>query len=535
MNLPRLQVLKISIITFFILIVTRLFYWQIIKSPSLRIKTQLQTYKLTEVVPARGIIYSSDNYPLALNQTLYQVTLYLPVFKEKLEDNLKTLEKIKPGFVSQYLNYSQVQGQRWVNLPLPLFLPEEISQISVDGLTFQPVQKRLYSENTLASEIIGSLNSNNLPVSGLESFYHKQLQGKSGYSWTQKDALENPILSKRGWFLPKVDGVDLHLTLNRAIQSLAEEELASGLSNFAADSGIIIVMKPENGSILALTNLVASGSSIQKPTKTLAVSDLFEPGSIFKPIVLSMALEEKSISQDFICFQCHSPKRIGEFQINNWDNSTHPNSTLKDIIKNSDNIGMSYIMDSLGLENFLKYFKSLGLNTKTGIDLPGETKPLSKQTWPKIDQATASFGQGFAITPIQMITAFNAIANNGNLVKPHFAQNYSVKNQSTVVFSSKTTELTKDILKYATEKGAVSGFKPKNLEVCGKSGTAQIALLGTYQENFFQASYIGFSPCSNPKFTIFVSIKNPKTSPWGSSTAAPIWFNLASKISNLLY
>lgn len=256
-----------------------------------------------------------------------------------------------------------------------------------------------------------------------------------------------------------------------------------------------------------------------------------------------MALDQKSINTDYICDDCSHPRTIGEYTISNWDNSTHPNSTLKDIILNSDNIGMSYIISHLGLNNFLSYYQKLGLNKKTGIDLQGESKPTVKTSWPEIDLATASFGQGIVVTQINMLQAFNVIANNGYLIKPkvakYFSDNfnqiyYPKKQPSIPVFSIESVSQMKNILKYAVENGVVNQFRPKNLEVCAKSGTAQVAVKGSYTDSSTIASYIGFSPCNNPKFTMIVTINNPKSSPWGSSTAAPIWFELASKINHLL-
>jgi cell division protein FtsI/penicillin-binding protein 2 len=302
-------------------------------------------------------------------------------------------------------------------------------------------------------------------------------------------------------------------------------------------------MESQTGQILAMTSLVATSSATPSASKNAAIADLFEPGSIFKPIIMTMALDQKAIDPSFICEKCNSPRTIGEYTITNWDNSTHPNATLKDIILNSDNIGMSYIITKLGLNNFLHYYQKLGLNQRTGIDLQGEAKPTVKNNWPEIDLATASFGQGIVVTQINMLQAFNTIANNGQLIKPKIAKYYSnnidqifyPKKQIPVqVFSPEIVSQMKEILKYAVENGVVNQFRPKNLEVCAKSGTAQIAIKGAYTDSATIASYIGFSPCDNPKFTLIVTINNPKSSPWGSSTAAPIWYELASKINHLL-
>ena len=175
----------------------------------------------------------------------------------------------------------------------------------------------------------------------------------------------------------------------------------------------------------------------------------------------------------------------------------------------------------------------LGLNKKTGIDLQGEINPRNKQHWPEIDLATASFGQGIAITPIQMTVAFNVIANNGYLVHPTVVRSSS---QATHfhVFNKKTIEEIKKILEYSVNSAAIAHLKTIDSSVCAKSGTSQVVIKGAYSEDETIASYIGFSPCQNPKFTMLVTIKNPKTSPWGAGTAAPVWYEIADKLDILL-
>jgi len=215
---------------------------------------------------------------------------------------------------------------------------------------------------------------------------------------------------------------------------------------------------------------------------------------------------------------------------------------LKDIIKNSDNIGMSLIIRQLGLKSFLQYYSLLGLSNKSGIDLQGESKPISKNIWPEIDLATASFGQGIAINQIQMLTAFNTLANEGKLVSPKIVRYLSENDQTIVskktpsrqVFKPTTTQTVKEILKYSVENGSIARLKPKNIEACAKSGTAQVAVKGGYTDDNTVASYVGFSPCDNAKFTMIITINRPRTTPWGASSAAPLWYDLAEKLNFIL-
>lgn len=539
---PRLKIITITVSLCYLLVVARLFYWQIIKNPELGQKVINQNYQPEIIPPNRGKIFDSDGHPLVLNQTFFQLSVYKPDLKIKTDNLLEFIKNQNPDLnpvdIDQITKFTVNPDLKWLTLK-SLFTNDQKQTLDDPGLTFTVNNLRYYPEGDLGLLMLGSAQNG-----GLENYYQKQLSGRCGFSWQNVDAIGKTILTKPGWYLDPHDGLNLHLSLNRQIQYLAESALRNGIDQYHADSGSITIIDPQTGGVLAMTSFIATQSATATASayQNPIIANLFEPGSIFKPLVISMALDRHTIDTDYVCTKCGAPHQIGQYSISNWDNSLHPNSSLPDIIKNSDNIGMSYVIGTLGLDNFLHYFQLLGLDRKTGIDLQGEAKPLPKTLWPEIDLATAAFGQGFAITQIQMLRAFNAIANNGLMPKTHLV-NYFDDNDQIIrnpvsapvkIFNPDTIQKVKSILKYAVENGVVAKFKPDNLEVCAKSGTAQVAVKGGYSESATNASYVGFSPCQNPKFTMIVTINNPKSSPWGSSTAAPIWFNLASKITPLL-
>ena len=550
MQNSRSKILSIALTFCFIIISCRFFYWQIIKAPELKEKAKNQTYKIEKISPDRGKIYSSDNFPLVLNQTTYQLSLYKPNFKEDIDQLLAKIEQINPNFkteneesIDKFKNNS---SQKWITFNTE-FNEDQKKSLDISGIEFQKIEKRFYPENSLATDLLGIISKDNngtqIGYGGIEAFYQKQLQGKTGFIFGPQDATGKTILNKKSWSSDAINGRNIFTNINRSAQFYVEKILREGIDKYTADSGSITIMEPKTGAILAMATLTATNSATMSSIRNPAISDLFEPGSIFKPLIVSMALDTNSIDTDYICTKCNQPHVIGKYNISNWDSEFHDNSTLQDIIKNSDNIGMSYIIAKLGKDNFLNYYQKLGLTQKTGVDLQGEAKPTIKTEWPEIDLATASFGQGIVVTQVGMLQAFNVIANDGVLVKPkvvnYFAEgNKITKNKNdkeTRVFNQDTIQKIKNILKYAVENGVTAKLKPDNLEVCAKSGTAQVAIEGSYENNSSTiASYIGFSPCNNPKFTMIVTINNPKTSPWGSSTAAPIWYELASKLNDLL-
>jgi len=523
METSRLKTILITVYLCFIFILVKLFYWQVIKGQELRDKAVSQIYKLEKILPQQGHILSSDSYPLSLDYSYYNLALYKPNFKKELSEIIGEINTIKPSFASdnaKALEKFNNPSQKWMEFITQFNRDETLKLSKLAGADFTYKQKRYYPENNLGFNII----------SNLERYYHRQIFGQIGFTRTIVDGTGGNLLTRKNWQKNEIDGQDIHTSLNRQVQFLSENTLKAGVEKYQADAASLIIIKPQSGEIIAMASFEASPSA--QSTKIPNIGNLFEPGSIFKPLIMSSALDSKSINQDFICQKCDRPRTIGQYTINNWNNEFHANSTLKDIIKNSDNIGMSYIIEQMGLNKFLDYFHRLKLDQKTGVELSGESISPLKNSWPEIDLATASFGQGIAVNQLQMIQAFNTIANDGQLVKVHLNQQSQI--EKTQVFNPETMALMREILSYAVDNSPVSSLKPKDMEVCAKSGTAQVAIKGEYTNSDTIGSYIGFYPCLNPKFTMIVTVNNPKLSQWGSSTAAPIWFELAQNLTPLL-
>jgi cell division protein FtsI/penicillin-binding protein 2 len=546
----RLSLFYLAIAFYFCLVGSRLFYWQVWRSKELRQDVISQSYKLEKQVPPRGQILASDGFPLSTNQYFYQLSLYKPNFKSSFTDLVNQINQIQPEFISQnqplLKNFDATPDQKWLTFPTHFTASQSEILKTIPGVNLQMETNRFSPETDLTRIITGFVGKNTLGQSqgyyGLEGYYHKQLEGKIGYIWQTKDALGMPLITQDSWQSRGYPGRDLHTFIHRGAQLLVSQELEAGVNQYQADSGMALVLRPQDGAIIAMSSFTASASASASATFNPTISHLFEPGSIFKPLVMAMALDRNAIDSDYICTECDHPLQIGQYQITNWNQETHPNSSLADILKNSDNIGMSHIITELGTKSFLNYFRSLNLNQKTGVDLQGEAKPPVKDSWPEIDLATASFGQGIALTPIQMTAAFNTLANHGLWVKPRVVDYLQLPDGSTLnnppsshpVYRSQTIEEIKRLLRFAVNQGTVARLKPQNLDVCAKSGTSQVAVKGGYSDSSTIASYIGFAPCDQPKFTLLVTLNHPRTTPWGASTAAPIWYNLAQKLNYLL-
>ncbi|MBI1981994.1 MAG: penicillin-binding protein 2, partial [Candidatus Levybacteria bacterium] len=247
------------------------------------------------------------------------------------------------------------------------------------------------------------------------------------------------------------------------------------------------------------------------------------------------------VKPDTKCPICAGPITIGDYQIRTWNNKYNKDTNMIEVIKNSDNTGMVFVGKSLGLSKMLSYLKKFGIGELTGIDLQGEVPPnlKSEELWYPIDLATASFGQGISVTPIELLAAFSSIANNGMRMEPHVVGKIETTEGETIAIkpkvldkpiSQQTAKVMTEMLVYAVEKGEAKWAKPKGYRIAGKTGTAQIPVAGHYDPNKTITSFIGFAPANDPKFSMLVVVDRPTTSIYGSETAAPIFFEIAKDL-----
>jgi cell division protein FtsI/penicillin-binding protein 2 len=326
---------------------------------------------------------------------------------------------------------------------------------------------------------------------------------------------------------------------------IAKKRLNEGMEKFGAKEGCVITMNPKTGEILALVCLPdfdpeKYGDFNEGFFKNPTISTLYEPGSIFKPLIMGAAINEKILKPDDI-YNETGPIRIGNYSINTWDSTYEGNITMTRILEKSSNVGMVYVGEKLGNKKLLEYIDKFGVGEKTGIDLQGETTGIVKkegQIYP-IDYSTMTFGQGIVVTPIQMIRAFASLVNGGKLMQPYVvkqivSESGDVKEIKPVierqVISEKSSFIMRKMLQSTVEHAEVKWKRPRGYKIGGKTGTAQIPVEGHYDPSKTIASFVGFAPVDDPKFITLVMFKEPKTSPWGSETAAPVFFDIAREL-----
>jgi cell division protein FtsI/penicillin-binding protein 2 len=542
-------------------LIARLFYWQVIKGASLSEEARKQ-YNSSKVISApRGNILASDGSfwvvrtgawviwanPRILNESPKEVANKLaPFFVEDPKGTQSLLDETIR--LETLLNKESVS---WVALKSKVGedIKRNIEALKIEGLGFDSQEASYYPEASTAAQLLGFVGKDekgdDVGYFGIEGYYNLPLSGKPGFVGGQKDAFGSPILLGGTTQVTAISGVDLKTSIDKRIQTLVEKELAEGIQKYGASGGSITIMDPANGKVMAMASLPSYDPAKYSKYgdavfKNPIISDSFEPGSILKVIVMAAGLDAKVIRPDTPCDICGGPLKLDIYSIKTWNDKYQDGITMTNVIVDSDNVGMSFIGQKLGADTLYDYLNKFGIGEKTGIDLQGENAPKlrEKGTWNVVDLATASFGQGVAVTGMEMVRAVAAIANGGYLVTPKVidsiqSDGWEEKTKSDAkkrIISEKSAKEVTQMMVEAAEKGEAKWARIPGYKVAGKTGTAQIPVAGHYDLTNTIHSFIGFAPADDPKFLMLVTLKSPQASPWASETAAPLWYVVAKDL-----
>jgi len=421
---------------------------------------------------------------------------------------------------------------------------EVLKKADLAGLSFESLSARYYPQELLASQVIGFWGGDGTGQYGIEGYYDDILGGETGIVEQKKglDLLNVDLYQSRN-----LNGSDIFLTIDYNIQFQAEELLRQVNQTLDMESGQIVVLKPDSGRILALANFPAfdpnqySKVSGYDVFQNGAVQKIFEPGSIFKPFTMAMALEEKKVTPESSFFD-EGFVKIGPDTIYNFNRKDYGHSTMSQILENSINTGAVHLSSLISRETFFNYVNKFGFNQKTGVDLQGEISSKNEilRKSPQVGYATAAFGQGIEMTPLQLASAFAMFANGGKVVKPYAVE--SIKGveeiiphevKTTQVISQQTASQVNAMLINVVERGFGDGAKIDGYYLAGKTGTAEVPMRdrkGYYEDRTIQ-SFVGYGPALNPEFLILVKLDNPKV-PKSSLSAVPVFKKLAQYIIN---
>lgn len=554
----RLKFFSFALILIFLGLLARLFYWQVVKGKDLARQAKSQYRAGFEITAPRGSILASDETYLAARGEAYLVFAELP----KLTISPKEIaNRLAPFFVEDpedrgaiLLEVERLQGllERkgvvWVALKQKVNaeVKKNIEALSLNGIGFEQKEDRIYPEASSAAQILGFVGKDEAGGDrgyfGLEGFYDLTLKGKSGFVRSEKDALGNLIPIGESSEINAIEGIDLVTNIDKTVQFILEKRLKEGIERYGAKAGTAILMNPKTGAVLG----VASFPSYDPREyfkygdeffKNPAVSSTFEPGSVFKILVMASALDAGVVTPETKCEICTGPLKVDKYSIETWDGKYYPDSTMTDVIKHSDNVGMAFIGQKLGADTLFDYLEKFGVGTLTGVDLQGEVSPKlrPKGTWNIVDLATMTFGQGVAVTPMQFIRAAAAIANDGVLVTPQVVDSLRLPDweedikpiTGQRVISAQAADEITAMMAEAAKNGEAKWTHLRGFKVAGKTGTAQIPISGHYDAEKTMASFVGFAPHDDPKFIMLITLTEPQSSPWASETAAPLWYAVA--------
>ena len=547
----RINILFLAFVFFAFLIIFRLYNLQIISSEYYKSLAQGQHSIFSNLIPERGEIFLKDQegiYPAVVNKS---AKMAFAVPREMTDP-----ENIA-GILSQKLALDESELKEKFSDKNDMYevlkhrLSEEevkiLNDLKLDGIHLSDENFRYYPGGELAAQVLGFVGWKGESFGGrygIENFFNKELTGQEGKLFQNKDNSGRWIPTGKKELMKAQNGDNLVLTIDRIIQYQTEKILKSAVQKFEADRGVIIVMDPPTGKILALANYPSFDPNNYKDAqlenfRNIAVSDAYESGSVFKTFTLASAIDDGKIFPESTYIDTGVVNEAG-YAIKNSDLKAYGKQTMTQVLENSLNTGVIYAEKLLGNANFADYIKRFGFGETTGIELPGESAgniANLKNKKSDINFFTISFGQGITVTPIQLTNAYNAIANGGTLMKPQIVEKI-IHNDGNIeeiapqeirkVISQSTANQVSQMLESVVINGHGKRAGVPGYKVGGKTGTAQVASTEKkgYEEGKNIGSFAGFAPIDNPQFTILVRMDDPKTVEWAESSAAPTFGEL---------
>ena len=552
----RVRAVFIIVTFLLLLVVIKVFYIEVFEYNKLsNLASNLWSRNLP-ISADRGEIFDRNGKTIATNITTTSL-IFIPnqiIDKEAVSKDISKIlgvsydEILKHASKNTSIERVHPEGRQ-----LDYSVAEQIDKLNYDGVYLVKESKRYYPYGSLLSHVLGYVGIDNQGLSGLELYYDKYLTGENGAIKYFSDG-KGHRLNLEEVYIPPQSGMNLNLTIDLDLQLAIEKELDNVMSMYNPEDAIILAMDPQTGEILGLANRPNFNPnnyqdySIEAINRNLAIWKTYEPGSTFKIVTLSAALEEKKVNLFEDTFYDGGSIQVENARIKCWKKGGHGAETFLQVVENSCNPGFVVLGQRLGTEKLYNYVKKYGFGTKTGIDLNGEGTGIlfSLDKMGPVETATTAFGQGISVTPIQQVRAVSAAVNGGHLLKPYIVKTISEPETSTVIIENTKKELdkvisdeTSSMVRYALESVVANGSGHnayiENYRVGGKTGTAQKVENGRYLTGNYIVSFIGFMPTNDPKIVVYVAINNPKgVTQYGGTVSAPVAKNVLSSAIEIL-
>lgn len=546
----RVNLLRAVMAVVAFLILYNLFNQSVVQHNQILALAKNQQISRQDIIPRRGNIYAKTNdglYPLGTTDEKYTISAVPKNIKDK-ERSAKFLSE-KLGIEYNDI-FDKINNDKKYIPPLAKHISKDIvTQIKdekIVGVLTIPDYVRFYPEGSLGSAVLGFVNFENKGNYGIEGFYDEQLRGFGGSVLAEKDN-KGRFISIVSQTANSQNGDSLVLTIDQNVQYVAEKYLKESIEKYGATGGQVIIEDVKTGEIVAMAsipNFDPNKFNEVKPEDQGAflnpnISNVYEPGSILKPIVIALGIDTEKIK----------PEDEGEFtnmvvvqgyEIHTSQDKSFGKENITQILENSDNVAMVWVGNKIGNDIMFDYFQKFGFGVKTGIDLSGETtgKLLEKKLWRDISRATMTFGQGVSVTPLQMLMSYQVLGNDGKLVAPHLVSKVIRFDGSEKLIETKelrqvikpeTAAIVRKMLVSVVERGHGKKAKIEGYEIGGKTGTAQIPKKegGGYEENAHIGSFAGLVPADNPRFAMLVKLDRPTNVEFAESSAAPTFGEIA--------
>lgn len=536
----------VGAITFgLVVIVARLVQLQIIDHDEYRQQASNIHFRQQPLYDQRAAILDRNGYPLAASEYTFDVVVEIGAWEDPAaaEKSAREIAKITSTYWGSLVNV--VSDTDVFEVPVVRGLnyeqSEAVKALNQNGVRLVRTTHRVYPEGNLATQLIGITGTDNIGLTGLEYDYNSVLGGVEGSITAEFDALGNPYALGRQSTIPAQPGSNIVLTIDRYIQRLAEQQLDKAIKDHDATGGTIIVVQPKTGEILAmvsrpaadLTRLDLSDESKLALLRNRAITDSYEPGSTFKLVTMAAALDAGEVYPD-MWWDDLGVVYVDSWAIRNWDLSTHGSQTVTQILAKSLNTGAAWLSSLLGPERFYEYVYAFGFGERSNIALSGEVSglvrtPENDPGWRNVDMATNSFGQGLSATPLQMVMAVAAIANDGQAMKPQIVR--EIAGATNIVYdpepagrpiSVETARTLREMMGVVVNGIPQYLLNVQGYQVGGKTGTANIADgNGSYKDGAYISSFLGVAPLDDPELAIIIKIDEPQDVPWGTVVAAP--------------
>lgn len=567
----NLKFLVYSITLLALIVVLQAFRWQILFASKFKDLSEEQ-YRSTQIsIAPRGKITAADNTVLAVDEPVWNI--YATLSTDEKERKLFFDNKQK--FVNEVSGILGVEKEELdKNLKDDFVYVSIKKQVSTEkkkalenaeifgknrngfGLYFEKEEKRIYPNGSLAAQVLGFFGKDaegkTVGQYGIQGYYFGDINGRAGYSYEEKDSYGNVILTSEYQPVLPREGKDFKLTIIPNLQSKTEKILEKGVRQSRAKSGSVIIMDPSTGAIMVMANYPtydpaeywrAPEASV---LKNKAVSDVYEYGSIQKPITISIALDMGIIEKEYVCddntgyldlYKTTGYADLKGARIYTWNKKAAGRIDIADIFKTSNNPCTAQIALKVDPQHYYSKLKEFGIGEFIGIGLQDESTSYLKPFtyWTKLDVITSAFGQGISATALQAISAMSVFANNGERMRPYIINEIKDEKETITIkpqaisqpITSNTANIIKNNMAIAVQRGLLGGLarEVKNYPVAAKTGTAQIANIGTtgYKSDYTNDTVIGFAPLDKPKMIMLVRLEEPQTAGFSSLTTAPLW------------